>query len=49
MRHSICQRVVLLFDLWHPDLQRDEIDAIRAMFRTVEGMQEERKGKQPRG
>ena len=41
--------MVLLFDLWHPDLQRDEIDAILAMFRTVEEMQEERKSKQPPG
>ena len=37
------ERVVLLFDLWHPDLQPEEIGAIRAMFSTVEAMREERK------
>lgn len=36
-------RVVLLFDLWHPDLTPDEITAIREMFKKVEAMQEERR------
>mgnify|MGYP006144286501 CR=1 FL=1 len=31
-------RVVLLFDLWHPDLSGDEIAAIQAMFAEVEAM-----------
>lgn len=26
------ERVVLLFDLWHPELTADEIDAIDGMF-----------------
>jgi aspartate beta-hydroxylase len=25
-------RVVLLFDIWHPELERDEVDAIKDMF-----------------
>lgn len=41
------ERVVLLFDLWHPDLQRDEIDAIQAMFREVKRMKETRQGQEP--
>ena len=32
------ERVVLLFDLWHPDLSRDEIEAIQQMFAEVERM-----------
>ena len=32
------ERVVLLFDIWHPDLEPSEIAAIQAMFREVEGM-----------
>lgn len=30
--HTKEERVVLLFDLWHPDLHEMEIDAIRDMF-----------------
>jgi len=26
------ERVVLLFDVWHPELAEDEIDAIKDMF-----------------
>ena len=37
------ERVVLLLDLWHPDLQQDEISAIQSMFSKVEEMQQARK------
>ena len=37
------KRVVLLFDLWHFDLQRVEIERIEAMFQEVEEMQQARK------
>lgn len=30
------ERVVLLFDLWHPDLSREEVDAIQSMFVEVD-------------
>ena len=36
------ERVLLLFDVWHPDLTRDEISAIQAMFREVEAMKDRR-------
>lgn len=26
------ERVILLFDMWHPDLHEDEIEAIQDMF-----------------
>ena len=29
-------RVVLLFDLWYPELSSAEVEGIQAMFRTVE-------------
>jgi len=34
--HSDGDRVILLFDLWHPELQEDEIVAIKAMFSFAE-------------
>lgn len=37
------ERVVLLFDLWHPDLTETEIVSIREMFAEVERMQDARK------
>lgn len=30
--NSDSKRVILLFDLWHPELERDEIEAIKDMF-----------------
>jgi len=30
------ERVVLLFDVWHPDLSADEISAIQGMFQVVD-------------
>ena len=30
--NTASQRVVLLFDLWHPDLEEEEIVAIQDMF-----------------
>mmetsp|Transcript_24443 Transcript_24443/g.78874 ORF Transcript_24443/g.78874 Transcript_24443/m.78874 type:complete len:246 (-) Transcript_24443:325-1062(-) len=36
-------RVVLLFDTWHPDLTDDEVQAIQAMFSEVEGMRSDRR------
>lgn len=38
------ERVVLLLDLWHPDLQHGEISAIQSMFSKVEEMQQARQG-----
>jgi aspartate beta-hydroxylase len=35
-------RVVLLFDTWHPDLTDDEVRAIQAMFGEVERMRNDR-------
>lgn len=37
------ERVVLLADIWHPDLTADEIGAIQQMFREVESMQQARR------
>ncbi len=31
------ERVVLLFDVWHPELYQDEIDAIKEMFADAAG------------
>ena len=39
------ERVVLLLDLWHPDLTPEEIDGVRGMFREIERMQEARREK----
>ena len=39
------ERVVLLFDVWHPDLTPEEIDAVRAMFREVQSMADARAAK----
>ncbi len=39
-------RVVLLFDLWHPELRPDERAAIQAMFREVEAMRQTRHEKE---
>lgn len=36
------ERALLLFDLWHPDLTVDEITAVKAMFREVEGIKARR-------
>eukprot|EP00966_Prymnesium_polylepis_P084105 1946792-Prymnesium_polylepis.2 len=36
------ERVVLLLDLWHPDLQPAEIEAIRALFREVDAIKARR-------
>lgn len=36
------ERVVLLFDVWHPDLTQDEITAVQAMFQEVERMRDAR-------
>ena len=41
------ERVVLLFDMWHPDLSTDEISAIRGMFQQVEDMQQARQSTTP--
>lgn len=41
------ERVVLLADIWHPDLSADEIQAVQAMFREVEAMSAARKAKEP--
>lgn len=35
-------RVVLLLDLWHPDLTNAEVGAIQAMFREVQAMRDAR-------
>ena len=40
-------RVVLLFDLWHPDLSDAEIDAIQEMFREVQRMSDQRAATPP--
>ena len=32
---EIEERVVLLFDIWHPDLKKREIDEIQGMFKKV--------------
>ena len=37
------ERVVLLLDLWHPDLSQAEIASIRSMFEAVDEIQQERK------
>lgn len=34
-------RVVLLFDIWHPELERDEIDAIKDMFAFLKDAEKE--------
>lgn len=34
---SAAERVVLLFDLWHPDLEPGEVTAIQQMFAEVDG------------
>ena len=38
-------RIVLIFDVWHPDLTPEEIDAVRAMFREVQSMADARAAK----
>ena len=37
------ERVVLLADIWHPDLTAGEIGSIQQMFREVESMQQARR------
>ena len=41
--NSGAERVVLLFDLWHPDLTEMEIRSIEEMFKEVQRMQDSRK------
>jgi aspartyl/asparaginyl beta-hydroxylase (cupin superfamily) len=43
------ERVVLLFDLWHPDLVPKEIDAIQAMFQEVLTRRDARHGESDGG
>ena len=40
-------RVVLLFDMWHPELTPDEVRAIEAMFAEVDERREARAGDPP--
>ena len=39
---SPTDRVVLLIDIWHPDLEKGEIAAIKAMFEKMDQMIKER-------
>ena len=38
------QRVILLIDIWHPDLHLDEREAIKDMFGVVKDMIKKREG-----
>ena len=40
---TAADRVVLLADIWHPDLSADEIAAVQAMFQQVEALSASRK------
>ena len=40
--HQKEDRAILLFDIWHPDLHKLEIEAIQNMFGEVENMQKNR-------
>ena len=35
--HGSSERVILIFDVWHPDLDEDERCAITTMFEAIDG------------